>query len=210
MAEWEISRIYAAEEFPADRRGLVIGVIQAFSALGSVLCAVAAPLLLATSFGWRAVQNTGEALALPPARIETEGELVQVALQTSWADAVEGPADLRLKVSEDCVRPRQQMDGRVSVTRPREGDGRCRGTRREEAPACRVTSGHRRSESDRHRKNERGFRRGVAASAAGGASAFRTSGRIRLGARSRACVPLLPDTAAAGCEAVHSDPGRLG
>ena len=55
LAEWGISLIYAAEEFPADRRGLVIGVIQAFSALGSVLCAVAAPLLLATSFGWRAV-----------------------------------------------------------------------------------------------------------------------------------------------------------
>jgi len=55
LAEWEISLIYAAEEFPADRRGLVIGVIQAFSALGSVLCAVVAPLLLATSFGWRAV-----------------------------------------------------------------------------------------------------------------------------------------------------------
>jgi putative MFS transporter len=55
LAEWEISLIYAAEEFPADRRGLAIGVIQAFSALGSVLCAVAAPPLLATSFGWRAV-----------------------------------------------------------------------------------------------------------------------------------------------------------
>jgi putative MFS transporter len=55
LAEWEISLIYAAEEFPADRRGLVIGVIQAFSALGSVLCAVLAPPLLATSFGWRAV-----------------------------------------------------------------------------------------------------------------------------------------------------------
>ena len=55
LAEWEISLIYAAEEFPAARRGLVIGVIQAFSALGSILCAVAAPALLATPFGWRAV-----------------------------------------------------------------------------------------------------------------------------------------------------------
>jgi putative MFS transporter len=55
LAEWQISLIYAAEEFPADRRGLVIGAIQAFSALGSVLCAVTAPLLLATPFGWRAV-----------------------------------------------------------------------------------------------------------------------------------------------------------
>ncbi len=55
LAEWEISLIYASEEFPADRRGLVIGVIQGFSALGSVLCAVATPLLLATVFGWRAV-----------------------------------------------------------------------------------------------------------------------------------------------------------
>jgi len=55
LAEWEISLIYAAEEFPAARRGLVIGVIQAFSALGSIACAVTAPLLLATPFGWRAV-----------------------------------------------------------------------------------------------------------------------------------------------------------
>jgi putative MFS transporter len=55
LAEWEVSLVYAAEEFPADRRGLVIGVIQALSALGSMACAILAPVLLATPFGWRAV-----------------------------------------------------------------------------------------------------------------------------------------------------------
>ncbi|RMD99024.1 MAG: MFS transporter, partial [Deltaproteobacteria bacterium] len=31
IAEWATSMVYAAEEFPAERRGMVIGVIQAFS-----------------------------------------------------------------------------------------------------------------------------------------------------------------------------------
>ena len=43
------------EEFPAARRGLVIGTIQAFSTLGSVTCAGLAPLLLNTPWGWRSV-----------------------------------------------------------------------------------------------------------------------------------------------------------
>jgi MFS family permease len=51
--------LIAAEEFPAARRGFVIGVIQAFSSLGSVLCAALVPALLATSLGWRAVYFVG-------------------------------------------------------------------------------------------------------------------------------------------------------
>lgn len=55
LGEWAVAMLVAAEEFPADRRGFVIGVIQAFSTLGSVLCAALVPALLATPLGWRAV-----------------------------------------------------------------------------------------------------------------------------------------------------------
>lgn len=53
IGEWATSLVYAAEEFPADRRGMVIGAINAFSSLGAVLCAGTVPLLLKTRFGWR-------------------------------------------------------------------------------------------------------------------------------------------------------------
>ncbi len=53
IGEWATSLVYAAEEFPAERRGTVIGAINAFSSLGAVLCAGLVPLLLKTRFGWR-------------------------------------------------------------------------------------------------------------------------------------------------------------
>jgi putative MFS transporter len=59
IAEWATSMVYAAEEFPAARRGMVIGVIQACSSLGSIICAGVVPLLLKTSYGWRSVYFVG-------------------------------------------------------------------------------------------------------------------------------------------------------
>ncbi len=59
LAEWAVAMMVAAEEFPADRRGFVIGLIQAFSSVGSILCAALTPTLLATSIGWRAVYFVG-------------------------------------------------------------------------------------------------------------------------------------------------------
>jgi MFS transporter, putative metabolite:H+ symporter len=59
IGEWAITMVYAAEEYPADRRGMVIGVIQAFSALGSIVCAGAVPLLLRGPWGWRTVYFVG-------------------------------------------------------------------------------------------------------------------------------------------------------
>lgn len=59
VAEWALSMVFAAEEFPADRRGFVIGVIQASTALGSIVCAVVVPLLLETRYGWRSVYFVG-------------------------------------------------------------------------------------------------------------------------------------------------------
>ena len=46
IAEWATSMVYAAEEYPASRRGHVIGLISAFAALGSVACAGLVPLFL--------------------------------------------------------------------------------------------------------------------------------------------------------------------
>ncbi|TNE50299.1 MAG: MFS transporter [Deltaproteobacteria bacterium] len=59
IGEWLVSMIYAAEEFPSDRRGMVIGIIQACSSLGAVVCAGVVPLLLKSSLGWRLVYFVG-------------------------------------------------------------------------------------------------------------------------------------------------------
>ncbi len=59
IAEWATSMVFAAEEYPAERRGMVMGVIQAFSSLGSVVCAGVVPLLLALPWGWRSVYFAG-------------------------------------------------------------------------------------------------------------------------------------------------------
>lgn len=59
IGEWAIAMVYAAEEFPADRRATVIGVIQACSSLGSIVCAGVVPFLLQTSIGWRSVYVVG-------------------------------------------------------------------------------------------------------------------------------------------------------
>jgi MFS transporter, putative metabolite:H+ symporter len=62
IGEWAISMVYAAEEFPADRRGLVIGLIQAFGSFGSIFCAGIVPILLKLSIfedRWRIVYFAG-------------------------------------------------------------------------------------------------------------------------------------------------------
>jgi len=59
IGEWAISMVYAAEEYPAERRGMVIGVIQAFATVGSVVCAATVPFMVATPLGWRLVYFVG-------------------------------------------------------------------------------------------------------------------------------------------------------
>lgn len=68
IAEWVTAMVYAAEEFPAERRGMVIGLISAFASLGSIVCAGVTPLLLKLDvtnpmtgevFGWRMVYFVG-------------------------------------------------------------------------------------------------------------------------------------------------------
>lgn len=59
IAELAVATIYAAEEFPAEKRGLYIGLLQVATGLGGILCASTAPLLLKTSLGWRSVYFVG-------------------------------------------------------------------------------------------------------------------------------------------------------
>jgi putative MFS transporter len=58
IGEWATSMVVAAEEFPATRRGSVIGVITAASSLGGVVCAGLVPVLV-NAFGWRSVYFAG-------------------------------------------------------------------------------------------------------------------------------------------------------
>ncbi len=49
-----------------------------------------------------AVEHADEQLRLPPETIEAKDELVQVALEVLWADAVEGPAEPSRERQEAC------------------------------------------------------------------------------------------------------------
>jgi putative MFS transporter len=67
IAEWATAMVYVAEEYPADRRGMVMGVMQGVASLGSVVCAGVVPLLLKLDLsvagfelsGWRNVYVAG-------------------------------------------------------------------------------------------------------------------------------------------------------
>jgi putative MFS transporter len=59
IGEYATSMVVAAEEFPASRRGLAVGVIAAFSSLGSIVCAGLVPVLLKLPWGWRSVYFVG-------------------------------------------------------------------------------------------------------------------------------------------------------
>ncbi|HSN98437.1 MAG TPA: MFS transporter [Candidatus Nanopelagicales bacterium] len=59
IAEWAIGIVYAAEEFPAERRGTVIGVLNGLNGFGAVVCAGVAPVIAASSLGWRGVYFIG-------------------------------------------------------------------------------------------------------------------------------------------------------
>lgn len=55
LAEYAVSLVIVAEESPAEKRGLFVGVIAGASALGAIVCAGVTPILLKTELGWRAV-----------------------------------------------------------------------------------------------------------------------------------------------------------
>ncbi|AKT42998.1 MFS transporter [Chondromyces crocatus] len=59
LAEWAIGIVYAAEEFPAARRGMVIGALNGLNGLGAVVCAGIASPVAASPLGWRGVYFIG-------------------------------------------------------------------------------------------------------------------------------------------------------
>jgi putative MFS transporter len=59
IGEWAIATVYAVEEYPANRRGMVIGLLGGFSSLGAIVNAGVAPYLLDTTYGWRSVYFVG-------------------------------------------------------------------------------------------------------------------------------------------------------
>lgn len=62
LAEYAVSMVYLAEEFPADRRGFALGVMQGLNSFGGIVCAGVVPPLLRSPWGFRAVYVVG---ALP-------------------------------------------------------------------------------------------------------------------------------------------------
>jgi putative MFS transporter len=59
LAEYALSMVYLAEEFPADRRGFAVGTMQGLNSLGAIVCAGVVPILLKTPLGFRAVYLVG-------------------------------------------------------------------------------------------------------------------------------------------------------
>lgn len=59
IGELAVGMIYAAEEFPAERRGRVIGNLQVAATLGTIFCAAITPLLLSSTLGWRGLYFVG-------------------------------------------------------------------------------------------------------------------------------------------------------
>lgn len=59
VSEGALATVYAAEEFPAERRGAAIGTLYAMGALGGIVCAAVTPMLLNTAYGWRSIYFVG-------------------------------------------------------------------------------------------------------------------------------------------------------
>jgi len=58
IGEWATAMVVAAEEYPASRRGTVVGVISAASSFGAIFCAGVVPIVTKL-WGWRAVYWVG-------------------------------------------------------------------------------------------------------------------------------------------------------
>lgn len=61
IGEWAIALVVAAEEFPAHKRGSAMGIIQASTSLGAIVCAGLVPFLVKLPTGWRTVYFVGAA-----------------------------------------------------------------------------------------------------------------------------------------------------
>jgi putative MFS transporter len=112
VSEWAVTMVYASEEYPAARRGMVIGVIQACSSFGAITCAGVVPLLLQTPLGWRSVYFVG---AVPLVLIAiARRQLRETSRFTEQLKHKAAAAEANTSPSQDFLRlPRSQYRGRM-------------------------------------------------------------------------------------------------
>lgn len=106
IGEWAIASVVAAEEYPAQDRGTVLGLVAACASLGSIVCAGVVPLLLRSPVGWRGVYMVGAAPLVLVAfarrglretqRFETERAAPKPLLSTAILRGPSRPRVLRL------------------------------------------------------------------------------------------------------------------
>ncbi len=53
VGEWALAMVYAAEEFPADERARVMGILHGLAWFGGLTCVGLVPLMLSSPLGWR-------------------------------------------------------------------------------------------------------------------------------------------------------------
>lgn len=53
VGEWALAMVYAAEEFPANERARVMGILHGLAWFGALACVALMPLMLPSPFGWR-------------------------------------------------------------------------------------------------------------------------------------------------------------
>lgn len=75
ISEWAISMVYAAEEFPAERRGMVIGVIQGFVSFGAITCAGLIPMFLSISSVQVSISDKPQKTTIIDVSEETPGKV---------------------------------------------------------------------------------------------------------------------------------------
>lgn len=59
IAETSVAMVFVAEEFPAEKRGLALGILQGSLSLGMIVCAALTPFLLSLMHGWRNIYFVG-------------------------------------------------------------------------------------------------------------------------------------------------------
>ncbi|MBK8938525.1 MAG: MFS transporter [Polyangiaceae bacterium] len=105
IGEWAIALVVAAEEFPADKRGSAMGMIQASTTLGAIVCAAVVPQLVKLPTGWRTIYFVGAAplfLVMLARREMRETKRFEVQLKAvgerarSFFDILRGPYARRI------------------------------------------------------------------------------------------------------------------
>ena len=102
IAEWGIAMVYAAEEFPSEKRAMIIATIQGFSSFGSIFCAGVTPIIIQHTWGWRSLYAVGiiplvlVAYARRGIKESTRFEEIDKPKRSTFTDLLTGPYRSRL------------------------------------------------------------------------------------------------------------------